>query len=601
MAVSLMEDVIGNTPYGWQKEVIRHMALMPLLNSGVDCAPILLVRPTGGGKSSVRDVFSLMGGVVSLTISPLLSLGADQEEKLKAKAKQHLGPVCPIHIDEFRSVSEQTKTVTKIKGLLKDGDSTVFIFSSPQAIVKNKVWCELIDYLIANDFLSMVCVDEVHLFAHFGMTFRKEFKDLDRKLFRKLRVGTSRTVTKVPILFMTATCTEAIVERVEAMSGLKFDRDTNVFWPSPEDMGHRHVFLDVAYTTQPMTNFQNRVGPILQRCHVSKFILYTNTRRAIKRETPKLAAWIDKHGYLCDLLMIIGTLQKEQKFFHIRKFCQSNAPNQTLLETCSEKERPFNPQILTATSGAANAGIDDPEVFGVCRTEFPPSLLDVKQEKGRAGRRPLAHPGTDWYMVCISLESLVILLKRLWDTSVKEDSYFVSQDADIRACLKLLVLPDYCLQATLEMRMSNPFFDIGELPPPCENACTYCLGKYDKMFPKLVMSGVRTVLLQLFVGPQAMAGRPSIEKELVDSIRKFKNSNRLLFGTNSDKTPEPKHVKKMIVMLLAAGIIDYSADRKETTKGKYQVTIIASLAFVAGDPSKLALNDDSYFECLPLK
>jgi hypothetical protein len=107
-----------------------------------------------------------------------------------------------------------------------------------------------------------------------------------------------------------------------------------------------------------------------------------NTRRAVKHETPKFAAWIDKHGFKSDLLMIIGTLQKEQKFYHILKFTQSNAPNASILDSCSEETRPFNPQILTATSGAANAGIDDPEVFGICRTEFPPSLIDVKQEKG---------------------------------------------------------------------------------------------------------------------------------------------------------------------------------------------------------------------------
>jgi superfamily II DNA helicase RecQ len=330
--------------------------------------------------------------------------------------------VCPIHIDEFRSIPEQKKLVTRIKDLLKDGDTTVFIFSSPQAIVKNEVWCELIDYLIANQRLSMVCVDEVHLFAHFGMTFRKEFQQLDTKLFRKLRIGDSKSRTKVPILFMTATCTEAIVDRVESMTRLSFDRLNNVFWPCPMEMGHRHVYLDVVYTTNPIPAFQKRVLPILKSCHVSKFIVYTNTRRAVKRETPKLAAWIDKHGLKSDLLMIIGTLQKEQKFYHIRKFTQSNAPNAAILDTCSEAERPFNPQILTATSGAANAGIDDPEVFGVCRTEFSPSTLDVKQEKGRAGRRPTANSATDWYLLCISLESIVILLKRLWDTSVKADS-----------------------------------------------------------------------------------------------------------------------------------------------------------------------------------
>jgi hypothetical protein len=357
----------------------------------------------------------------------------------------------------------------------------------------------------------------------------------------------------------------------------------------------------VVYTTNPIPAFQKQVLPILKSCHVSKFILYTNTRRAVKRETPKLAAWIDKHGLKSDLLMIIGTLQKEQKFYHIRKFTQSNAPNAAVLNTCSENARPFNPQILTATSGAANAGIDDPEVFGVCRTEFPPSILDVKQEKGRAGRRSTANSATDWYLLCISLESIVILLKRLWDTSVKENSYFESQERDIRAAMKLFVLPTHCLQASLEKQLSNPYFDTGQLPEACGDACAYCTGKYSSMFPRIRMAGVRTVLLQLFVGPKAMPGRPSIEKEFVDAIRTFESSNRLLFGVNSNKKPEPILVKKMIVMLLAANILNYTAERKLLPNKQTSVTVYASLGFVVGDPTKLALDDDSYFEDIPLK
>jgi hypothetical protein len=66
-----------------------------------------------------------------------------------------------------------------------------------------------------------------------------------------------------------------------------------------------------------------------------------------------------------------------------------------------------NPQMLTATSGAANAGLDSPDVYGVGRAEFPPTLVDVLQEKGHAGRRPTASPATDWYLVCLSLETYV--------------------------------------------------------------------------------------------------------------------------------------------------------------------------------------------------
>ena len=77
------------------------MTMMPIPQSGIKCGPILLVRPTGGVKSSVHDVYSLMNAGVSLTISPLLLLGADQEEKLKVKANQDFRLLSPIHIDKF--------------------------------------------------------------------------------------------------------------------------------------------------------------------------------------------------------------------------------------------------------------------------------------------------------------------------------------------------------------------------------------------------------------------------------------------------------------------------------------------------------------------
>jgi hypothetical protein len=106
-----------------------------------------------------------------------------------------------------------------------------------------------------------------------------------------------------------------------------FHQENDIFWPSPEEMGHRHVFLEVAYTTMPMSNFQKKIEPIIKACHVSKFILYTNTRRAVKRETPKLGAWINKNSFKSDILMILGTLQKEHNFYRIQKFTQSNAAN----------------------------------------------------------------------------------------------------------------------------------------------------------------------------------------------------------------------------------------------------------------------------------
>jgi ATP-dependent DNA helicase RecQ len=186
MVVEHMEEVFGATPYQWQKEVTTHLALMNLPDSGVRSGPVLLVRPTGGGKSSVRDVHGIINGGVSLTITPLLSLGSDQEEKLWSRPNASAGNIVPIHLDEIRSPLEQQNIIEGIKDL-PDRHTTVFLFSSPQALVNNNsCWLPLIHWLIDKGRLSMVCVDEVHLFVHFGLTFRKEFQQLTPMLFSKL-------------------------------------------------------------------------------------------------------------------------------------------------------------------------------------------------------------------------------------------------------------------------------------------------------------------------------------------------------------------------------------------------------------------------------
>ncbi len=48
-----------------------------------------------------------MRGDFSLTITPLLSLGADQEEKLSLRAKDTAGTIVSLHFDEVHSLADQ--------------------------------------------------------------------------------------------------------------------------------------------------------------------------------------------------------------------------------------------------------------------------------------------------------------------------------------------------------------------------------------------------------------------------------------------------------------------------------------------------------------
>ena len=84
--------------------------------------------------------------------------------------------------------------------------------------------------LIQKCILKLVCIDEVHLFVMFGITFRKEFTALKTLLFRHLLNNIDPRYTyssglcvdlKVPLLLMTATFDNTLLDLLQKMIGIK--------------------------------------------------------------------------------------------------------------------------------------------------------------------------------------------------------------------------------------------------------------------------------------------------------------------------------------------------------------------------------------------
>jgi hypothetical protein len=83
----------------------------------------------------------------------------------------NVAPVHAYHLDELQCPQAKQLLSDCLPLLPIDTNITVFLFSSPQAIVNDQVWQHMINSLIAKPFLSMLCVYEVHLFVQFGFTF----------------------------------------------------------------------------------------------------------------------------------------------------------------------------------------------------------------------------------------------------------------------------------------------------------------------------------------------------------------------------------------------------------------------------------------------
>ena len=144
-----------------QHEILERLALMKFKQSPVKPAPLLFVKATGGGKSMVRDVHSVIFQAVLLTIVPTLSLVADQCIRINSRAKQTSGNNVTIHLDEVRSPHQASHIIEKIQSYLMDTKKTAIFFSSPQAINSRPYWRYFFCDISSSGLLRLVCVDKI--------------------------------------------------------------------------------------------------------------------------------------------------------------------------------------------------------------------------------------------------------------------------------------------------------------------------------------------------------------------------------------------------------------------------------------------------------
>ena len=152
----------------------------------------------------LRNVCGIILGGVTLTIVPLLSLGADQTQKVNSRASPDCLTVAAFHLDEL-SITESEHLHSVIEDLAPSGTKSVHLFSSPQALFQ-PAGRRLLDLLFQRKILRLIAIDEIHLFVHFALSFRSKFKALRPVLFDRVRATpSSRPTLVLSVLFMTAT------------------------------------------------------------------------------------------------------------------------------------------------------------------------------------------------------------------------------------------------------------------------------------------------------------------------------------------------------------------------------------------------------------
>ena len=331
-ALPLLEQAIllsftdwhGKTARPWQVnacgEVIKRHTLQPTFPPIL--RPLLLVRATGGGKSAVRDVAGFLCGGISITIVPLLSLAADQTSKLTQLSLSQTLHHClqVFNLDVIRSKKLNTVLRNHLEQMTNTDASKkrVFLFSSPQKITSNPQWQETLSRCCDNGSLRLLAIDECHLYASHGMEFRAEFGELRKCLFKTL---TRQSKIPIPVLFMTATASPAMVDDLQTLTGLRFDVKEDLIWPHRHSGVHRrNIFLDISFKDTALRRIKAELVNTCKSTTTHKLIVYSNSRKAIQNLYHKCRAELNRLGIQKDIIMVHGTMFREQKFHHTDLF-----------------------------------------------------------------------------------------------------------------------------------------------------------------------------------------------------------------------------------------------------------------------------------------
>ena len=171
--------------------------------AAIEGRDLLLVMPTGAGKSLCYQLPAIARGGTAVVISPLIALMEDQAAKLTALGLR----VARIHSGLERAVARQA-CADYLNGSLQ------FLFIAPERL-RVPGFVEM----LAKRKLALIAIDEAHCISQWGHDFRPDYRMLGQYL-PVLRAGVQDGSDAAPVLALTATATPDVQADIVAQLGM---------------------------------------------------------------------------------------------------------------------------------------------------------------------------------------------------------------------------------------------------------------------------------------------------------------------------------------------------------------------------------------------
>ncbi len=317
------------------KEYFGHDNFRQLQEEAVDATlnaqDLLMILPTGGGKSLCYQLPSLLLDGVSVVISPLLALMHDQVVALRANGISAAMINSMLSIEEIKEVEQKL-----LKGEIK------LLYIAPERL-SSDYFLSFLKRIKINFFV----VDEAHCVSEWGHEFRENY--------RKLSI-LKEHFTNTPIAAFTATATK-IVEQ-DIINNLSLNNPVQL----RGSLFRENLTINVDYK---IGDGKKQLLEFIDSRRGEAGIVYTLSRKS----TESIASFLQKNGITAKAYH--GALSSEVK-------------NQTYAEFVSDEI-----DVVVATI-AFGMGIDKSNIRYVVHLNLPKSIESYYQEIGRAGRDGLS-------------------------------------------------------------------------------------------------------------------------------------------------------------------------------------------------------------------
>ncbi len=366
--------ISGLTGFQQFKSIEQKLCVYGALNTPAGYTT-LISMPTGGGKSLVTQAVSYKENGLSIVIVPTVSLAIDQ----KRVARKNIKISTDNEIFYYYSGCQKLGEISKA---IKD-QTAKLLFISPEALIKNEQFKELVNEANQSRYLKNIIIDEAHIVVAWGDFFRVDYQCLG-----PWRTELMRSNPDIKTFLLSATFKDDTVRTLKKIFSVE-GRWIELRCDSLRKEPHFVMVMADSYKDK------RRKALSIVNLMPKPMILYVNA----PYEAEKWKEYLRYFGYN-NIRAFTGDTKSDERL--------------ELIDQWTDNQY----EIMIATS-AFGVGVDKPDVRSVVHLYVPESPDSYYQELGRGGRDGLQSSS----IVCIEKDdvtkafkhvSKVLTTEKLW-------------------------------------------------------------------------------------------------------------------------------------------------------------------------------------------